>query len=333
MIKFTKILIYIIYPVSMCGFIIYILLICGGSEKQPAGKDEALEAIREDAPRRFVLPSIPGELSLPGDRAGYLVAHYWDNFDFSDTAYVHLPGITEQAFADYLDIFSHTDRAKAEVSVTAMLDRAIREDSTGTMYPYFLKLYKNYLYDPNSPMRNEEYYIPVVRYIITDTITDAADRQRAAFELEMLLKNRVGAPATDVTYTLANGKKGRLYGLHKEYTILFFYNPDCHACKETAASLSSSQIINSLLLSGRLDVLAIYPDSDLDLWKKHAGEMPPMWLNGYDKGQSLSRERLYDLKAIPCLYLLDVFKHVILKDATAHAIEQYLTGEIPERTD
>ncbi|GHV17511.1 hypothetical protein FACS1894169_12830 [Bacteroidia bacterium] len=306
---------------------IFCLMTCGGGEK-PAAESQALQdAVRGDAPRRFVLPVIPGELTRAGERAGYLAAHYWDHFDFSDTACVHLPQITEQALADYLDVFSHTDRAAVEASIPAMLDRARREDRSGTMYRHFISLYKKYLYDPNSPVRNEEYYIPVVRYILGDSLTVEADRQRAGFELEMLLKNRLGAPATDVSYTLANGQTGRLYSLRKEYTLLFFYNPGCPACKETTASLASSEVINRLLLSGRLDILAVYPDSDLDLWKKHAGEMPSTWLVSYDKGQSLFGRKLYDLKAIPSLYLLDALKHVLLKDAAAEAVEQYLAEQ------
>ncbi|WP_459952504.1 DUF5106 domain-containing protein [Dysgonomonas termitidis] len=327
MFKFTRILISIIYPLLVLGIMIFCLLTCGGGEKPAAGRQEAPEAVR-----RFVPPVIPVELTRPAERAGYLIAHYWDNFDFSDTAYVHLPAITEQAFADYLDVFSHADRAAVEASVPAMLDRTVKEDTTGTVYRHFLKLYKNYLYDPNSPVRNEDSYIPVIRYILADSLSTEADRQRAAFELEMLLKNRVGDKATDITYTLAGGQTGRLYSLPKEYTLLFFYNPDCPACKETTASLASSEVINSLLLSGRLDILAVYPDSDLDLWKKHAGEMPPSWIISYDKGQALFGKKLYDLKALPALYLLDAFKHVLLKDASAQAVEQYLAPQLPPRS-
>lgn len=72
-----------------------------------------------------------------------------------------------------------------------------------------------------------------------------------------------------------------------------------------------------MLLSGRLDILAVYPDSDLDLWKRHAGQMPPSWLVSYDKGQVLFGMKLYDLKALPAIYLLNAFKHVLLKDAPA----------------
>ena len=52
---------------------------------------------------------------------------------------------------------------------------------------------------------------------------------------------------------------------------------------------------------------------------------PARWIDGYDAGQRLTREQVYDLKAMPTLYLLDVDKRVILKDASAERIEAWLS--------
>lgn len=325
MFKFTKILIYIIYPASFAGFMIFCLLTCGGDTKSSADKREA----QQDAPRRFVLPLIPGELKAPEARAGYLAVHYWDNFDFSDTAYVHLPEITEQALVDYLDIFSHTDQATAAASISAMLDRTLKEDHTGRMYRHFLSLYKDYLYDPNSPMRNEEYYIPVANYILESVAGDQVLKSRASFDLSMMLKNRKGDTASDIFYTLANGQMGSLHNLSKDYTILFFYDPDCPACKETARQLKTSPLVNGMLSSGKLAVLALYPDEDIALWRKYIPSMPSSWINAYDKERTVRNKVVYDLKAIPSLYLLDRNKQVLLKDANASAIQAWLST-LPE---
>lgn len=71
-------------------------------------------------------------------------------------------------------------------------------------------------------------------------------------------------------------------------------------------------------------LIEIYPDEELDEWKKHLSEFPNEWINGYDKKFTIKEEQVYDLKAIPTLYLLDKDKTVLLKDATAPAIEAYL---------
>ena len=48
-------------------------------------------------------------------------------------------------------------------------------------------------------------------------------------------------------------------------------------------------------------------------------------INAYDAGQKITERQLYDLKAMPTLYLLDKDKRVILKDAPVEQIEQWLT--------
>ena len=83
---------------------------------------------------------------------------------------------------------------------------------------------------------------------------------------------------------------------------------------------------NRLLGQKKLTVLSIYPDEELDEWRKHLNEFPKEWINGYDKKFAIKEQQLYDLKAIPTLYLLNKEKTVLLKDATAQAIEEYLTN-------
>jgi len=69
-------------------------------------------------------------------------------------------------------------------------------------------------------------------------------------------------------------------------------------------------------------VLAVYPDADLSAWLK--APFPPGWISGYDAGKVITGNQLYDLKAMPTLYLLDKEKRVILKDAPIAAIEDWL---------
>lgn len=51
---------------------------------------------------------------------------------------------------------------------------------------------------------------------------------------------------------------------------------------------------------------------------------PKRMVNGYVKNSVIKEKNLYDLKAIPTLYLLDKDKKVLLKDATVAQIDQYL---------
>lgn len=292
---------------------------------------------RETAPdasavQVFKLPHIPAALVTPESRIDYLTKHYWDNFDFADTALISKPEITEQAFADFIDLLTGLPAPMADSALTRMI-KASTVDST--MFAHFTDLSEKYLYDPNSPLRNEELYIPVLRYLTDSPHLDSLSKLRPRYQLELALKNRPGDMAADFTYTLASGKRDRMSHIRADYTILFFNNPDCGDCIRVKEYMDMSPAIGGQLRrqcapgktatnsgSRELAVLALYPEGDIPLWQNT--KYPAGIINAYDAGQKIAAGQLYDLKAMPTLYLLDKDKRVILKDAPVERIEQWL---------
>ncbi len=270
----------------------------------------------------FTLPTIPPMLNTPELRADYLVRHYWDYVNFADTNYIHHPEITEQAWVDYIDILKLVPEKNADAGLKKLFTQAEKEKIS---YLYLAELADKYLYDPNSPMRNEELYISVLDALIATPILDDVEKIRPQARRTLAQKNRVGTKALDFTYTLASGKKSTLYALNTPYTLLFINNPGCHACAETIEALKNASAISHAISRKELQILSIYPDEELDEWKRHLSDFPAAWINGYDAQQTIKEKNLYDLKAIPTLYLLDKDKKVLLKDATAMEIEHYLS--------
>lgn len=292
-------------------------LILNSCHGQQTTKTENTDA----TPRTFEMVSVPSMITDPGERAKYLVEHYWDKFDFTDTTYVHLPEITEQAVSNYIDLMKYVAPEVASSSIKNMMHKA---DTDSVVFAHMASLYEKYLYDPNSPMRDESLYINVLESILSTSVFDDVNKIRPAHLLELALKNRVGESATDFTYTLADGKTGTLYNVKAPYLLLFFYNPDCHACKEITGQIQASPLIEKLQKDKTLKILAVYPDEDLEAWKKHIPDVPVSWINSYDESVSLKNDEIYDLKAIPTLYLLDKDKKVILKDVTFNQLEEFL---------
>ena len=181
------------------------------------------------------------------------------------------------------------------------------------------------LSDPNSQIRNEELYIPLLQAVIASPFYDTTEKVRPQYQLDMAMKNRVGQPAADFEYTLADGKRGTLYGAEAPFTLVYINNPDCHACEEILQALSVSRVVSNQLDAGKLKIVAIYPDEDLAAWRKHLPDVPAQWINGYDAGLAMRKQESYDLRAIPSLYLLDKDKKVLLRDCTSvDMIEAYL---------
>ena len=74
--------------------------------------------------RTFQLPEVPAMLDTPEARAAFVARHFWDHFDFTDTAYIHLPDITEQAIVNFMDLMNHVPKEVAELSVTILYGKA-----------------------------------------------------------------------------------------------------------------------------------------------------------------------------------------------------------------
>lgn len=276
----------------------------------------------------FPMIEIPTIITEPAQRAEYMARHYWDKFDFTDTTYISLPEITEQALANYINVLTIIPAGQANSALKGMMAKA---GADSAMFAHFCNLYDKYLYDPNSPMRNEELYIPVLETIIASTQVDEIEKIRPQHRLDLALRNRLGQQATDIVYTFANGTNGNLNSINSEYTLLFFYNPDCHTCKEVRENLTASEIVTNLQKNKRLKIVAIYPDEDITAWTKYISNIPKEWINAYDKDMAIKEKETYDLKAIPTLYLLDKNKKVLLKDTTFPILENYLTQNVKEQ--
>lgn len=183
----------------MAQFRIFTMVVIAGLVFVACVRDSGKKSVRQ-----FEIPEIPALLSDPAQRADYLVCHYWDRFDFADTAYIHLPEITEQAFADFLALLPRVPAETVRKALSAMMSRA---QTQVAMYAHFQSMAEKYLYDLNSPFCQEEHYSLVLEHFIGSPKVAESDKIRPRYQLEMIQKNRPGSVAADFTYTTAQGKK------------------------------------------------------------------------------------------------------------------------------
>lgn len=277
-----------------------------------AGQQKTEMQVKQEKKREFQLPEVPTMLNTPEARAAFVCKHYWDHFDFTDTAYIRLPEITEQTIVNFMDLMPRVPKELASKSIGILYEKAAPHSA---MAWYFWETMSRYWKDANSPIRNEEMFILLCSSVESVSEVEVVMKQRASFARKLAEKNRLGQPAVDFVYTMESGKQGRMYALKAEYTLLLFYNPDCHTCAEVKDVMKNSLRLKDLVGNGKMKVLTVYPDEDVALWRERLGELSADWVNGYDKGQVLTHEALYDLSSIPSFYLLDKDKKVLLKDA------------------
>ncbi|MCW1734720.1 DUF5106 domain-containing protein [Anaerorudis cellulosivorans] len=276
----------------------------------------------------FHLPQIPEDITSPEERGKFLVMHYWDRFDFSNERLISRPEITEQAFVDYIHILqNYVSFEDAKKSLHYTLKKMKENDA---MHAYFASLFEKYLYEPNSPFRNEEFYLVVLKQLIKSSSLSKAEKSKYKFQLSMVNKNRVGKKAANFNYTLASGETLSLYSIKSDYLLLIFFDPECSTCDAVIRQIKESESVNNAMKMNSptrtmLTVLTVYPGENLNVWLDYLPQLPAEWTNAYDQGMVITKKNLYDINAYPILYLLDKNKKVILKDSPLEAVEGFFS--------
>ena len=304
-----------IYPALA---LVFLLCACG-----PRGGKSVSDA---PARREFPAVEIPSMYTDPLERAGYAAGRFWDRF--TDTAKVYLcdsatvNGVPMDALESQMGLFAsllgELPPSAGEKAVVRLYDRADafeRKYPEANVFEELGRLTRHYLYDPNSPVRNEDLYYYFVERLGRSDLIDNGYRMGYEWDARMCALNRVGTPAADFSFTDTHGRVRTLYGVKADHTVLSFGNPGCKACVEIMEAMEASTEVADLISSGRLQVVDVYIDQEIDNWKAHIDEYPKTWINGYDHGYTIRTDLIYNVRGIPSIYLLDADKTVLMKDA------------------
>lgn len=293
---------------------------------------------QEFVPLKF--PAVEVPVMYADDQAEafvYLSEHFWD--DFTDTSR-HYPcdsslvsgvkkGDVEQEFANFTAVLQAVDYRQARKAMARLFDRASaceRADTSSNIFETVTEFAERYLYDPNSPLRDEDLYgVYAARMAGYDGISET-EREAYAYDAQMCSLNEVGSRAANFVFSDASGRMHSLYGIDAEYTLLFFSNPGCNACEEIIRVLTDALAVDSLIESGWLAVVNVYIDEDIAAWYDYMFLYPSAWYNGYDPNGIIRNDILYNVRAIPSLYVLDRDKTVLMKDAPDQRVFTFLAS-------
>lgn len=303
-------------PVTAAAAAITLLISCSNTNAVSSTDtpDTTAAAIAE-----LQLPAVPPTLVTPADRAAYIVAHFWDNMDFADTIRSHDTNFIEQNFANFASLFPLVDADTTLAPAAAALMK--RAEADRAAYNLLAETADKYLYDPNSPMLDEASYIPFLRAITASTFIEPALRARYEAQLADATKNLPGTIAADFTIARRDGSATTLHRLCRgaRAVILMFYDPDCENCAHLISQMKSDPALSAAVASGKVKIVAIYPDGEADLFAAGAGKIPAEWTDGMSPDGEIVESETYSIRATPTLYLLDGSARVVMKDADAAA--------------
>lgn len=309
------------------GLLIGLILLLASCRAKP-GKAEARELEPTDSTvvqaQVFPFPEIPATLTEPEARKSYLLTHYWEQFDFADTTLVNNRDVTEQGFVNFIALLADgtTPEELTRESLENWCAGFVGKEHARQV---LTQTADSYLFNPNSPFYNEALYGMYLEALLGKLPKTDAMRSAYRFKLELVRRNNVGDKATDFTYYQPDGTRCTLATtpVKNDRLLLMFYDPECESCHEVLLQMAADTALAEAVRAGKLSVLAVYTEGNEEAWRKALPDMPECWTVGTDR-EAVKTGALYDLKAMPSLYLLDGSKTVLLKDAAYEKIRAAL---------
>ena len=144
---------------------------------------------------------------------------------------------------------------------------------------------------------------------------------------ELQSKNLAGAQLPDLHIQWGDSTTSTFYELKSDYTLLYLHDPDCHTCAAVRALLAKNAELNQAIASGRLTVVTLYFGKNETAWHRYLqSEANPKYLHGWDYLGEIEAGDLFDLRAIPVIFLLDNDKRVIRKNIAHFEISDWLSN-------
>lgn len=256
----------------------------------------------------------------------YYREHFFDYFDLSDDALIRLPQpIYSQKVNEYLDkLFPpHADSIKK--AIEPMIAKARKNQETYKYLVWTLVMkYQTPEYmglDELFVYLNDTYFASgEMNFWANDkmkkNLKDHADRLR---------KSLIGKTAPNLIMQDAALQPKELYKIKNKYTLVYFFDPDCGACKTETPKLVDFYSKNKTKFD--VEVFAVSADTSMQKMKDYIKNMNMKWItvNG-PRTYVGSYHDLYDAMTTPTLYILDEKKKIIGKKIPADKLENFLTN-------
>ena len=256
----------------------------------------------------------------------YYRQHFFDNFDLSDVAMLHLP---TPAYQDKIKEYLTKLYAPIPDTVTkaafGMIEKAKKNQST---YQFIIR---NCLVNYQMPeiMGMDEVYVNLYdKYVATgemDFWIDAKTKENLKEYADKVRSSMIGRTGANLMMQDQNLQPKSMYDIKAKYTILFFYNPDCGHCREETPKLV--EFYNKSKAKYNFEIFAVSSDTSMKKMKDFIKEFKTPWItvNGPRSYIKEHYQKLYHADTTPTLYVLDDKKKIIAKKLPIEKLDEFLS--------
>jgi len=256
----------------------------------------------------------------------YYRKHFFDHFDLTDEAMIHLPQpMYQEKLKEYL--------TKLFVQTPDSVTQAINELATHVKpnketYKYLIWSCM-FLYQQPEIMGLDEVFVKLYdQYFASgemDYWANAKLKQTVKEYADKIRSCMLGRKGSNLIMQDANFQPKSMYDIKAKYTILFIFRPDCGHCREETPKLVEFYTKNKAKYN--LEVYAVATDTSMKMMREFIKEFKTPWItvNGPRSYIKEHFSKLYYADTTPSTYILDDKKIIIAKKIPIKQIDDFLT--------
>lgn len=264
------------------------------------------------------------ERDVQAKRYYWYRAHYFDNLDVSDPTLLRSP-VLHSKIDQYVTKVTPQHPDSVNIAMDLILSKM--KDSKEN-YKYYLIHFLNYYaksnivgFDACYVHLAKEYYCkgqaPWSKKEDLDKICDNAAR------LEPIL---IGKIAPNITVKNKENQPVSLWDVDADYTVLFFWDPECSHCKKAAPFMVE---FATKFKDRGVKVFALCTavgEKSGECWKsaEEKGYSDFLFLNTFDPYLQSKFKQLYDIRTTPQIFILDRKHEILMKRIGAEELSKVM---------
>ena len=245
--------------------------------------------------------------------------HFFDNIDLTDERLLRTPILQAR-----LNTFFNNVLIQSADTINKEIDKIIDKVKDNSKIFQFVSVYLFNHFRESEIMGHDAVVVKLADDIY---LSGKADWVSADFkddlrkQVERIRPNLIGKKAQDLVMNSYKGVFVSLYDIEKEFTILYFWEPDCGHCAEATPKLKTYY---DKARNQGVEIFTVCTTGERGKWEKYIEEHKLDWINGWDPERRTNFGYYYNVETTPMIYILDRDKTIIAKKLSVDDIPSFI---------
>jgi thiol-disulfide isomerase/thioredoxin len=245
--------------------------------------------------------------------------HFFDNVSLTDERLVRTPILYARLNSFFTNVV-----IQAPDSINKEIDKIIHKCQSNYKVFQFIAVYLFNHFRESEIMGHDAVMVKLADDIYLSGKADWVTKEfkdDLRKQIDLIRPNLIGKKGENLIMDSYKGIFVSLYDIEKEFTILYFWEPDCGHCQVETPKLKAYY---DKAKNESIEVFAVCTTADKVKWSKYIEDNKLTWINGWDPKRASHFDYYYNVQSTPTVYILDRNKKIIAKKLAVEDIQSYL---------